>query len=56
MNVNTGKAWSEMDIADLANALTRGTPIEEIADFLCRDVDEVREKVAALAARLDGYL
>jgi ubiquinone biosynthesis protein UbiJ len=56
MNINSGKAWSEMDLADLANALTFGTPIEEIAAFLCRDVDEVREKIAALAARLDGYL
>jgi len=39
------------DLADLANALT-SAPIEEIAVFLGRDVDEVREKVAALAKRL----
>jgi hypothetical protein len=55
MNINTGKPWSDMDLADLANALTFGTPIEEIAVFLCRDADEVREKIAALASRLDGY-
>lgn len=55
MNINTGKPWSDMDLADLANALTFCTPIEEIAVFLCRDVDEVREKIAALASRLDGY-
>jgi hypothetical protein len=28
---------------------------EEIANFLCRDVDDVREKITTLAARLDGY-
>jgi hypothetical protein len=49
MNINTGKSWSDMDLADLANDLTRGIPLE------CRDVDEVREKIRALAARLDGY-
>jgi hypothetical protein len=56
MNLNGGKPWSDMDLADLAQSLTWGAPIEEIAVFLCRDVDEVREKIAALAARLDGYL
>jgi hypothetical protein len=55
MNINTGKSWSEMDLADLANHLTRGIPLEEIANFLCRDVDVVREKITALAARLDRY-
>jgi hypothetical protein len=55
MNIKTGEPWSEMDLTDLANCLTLGTPIEEIANFLCRDVDEVREKITALAARLDGY-
>jgi hypothetical protein len=56
MNLNGGKPWSDMDLADLAQSLTWGAPIEEIAVFLCRDVDEVREKIAALAARLDGCL
>jgi hypothetical protein len=55
VNINTGNPWSEMDLIDLANCLTFGTPIEGIANLLCRDVDEVREKIAALAARLDAY-
>jgi hypothetical protein len=55
MNINTGKPWSDVDLADLANCLSFGTLIEEIANFLCRDVDEVREKITALAARLDRY-
>jgi hypothetical protein len=29
-----------MDLGDLANGIIRGTPIDEIAEFLCRDVDE----------------
>jgi len=55
MNLNTGKPWSDMDLADLAHDLMLGTSIEAIADFLCRDLDEVRDKIAALAARLDVY-
>jgi hypothetical protein len=44
-----------MDLADLAHDLVLGTSIEAIADFLCRDLDEVRDKITALAARLGGY-
>ena len=45
MNLNTGKGWSDMDLADLSNCIARKQPIEQIADFLCRDVDELREKI-----------
>jgi hypothetical protein len=31
-----------MDLADLANGLSLDIPIDEIAEFLCRDVNEVR--------------
>jgi len=47
-NINSGKPWSEMDLADLANCLEFGEPVEQIADFLCRDVEEVEAKVAEL--------
>jgi hypothetical protein len=33
---NDGKKWSEGDIFDLKNALQRGTPVDEVAEFLCR--------------------
>jgi hypothetical protein len=37
--------------------MRRGTnEHKQRSDFLCRDVKEVREKIAALAAHLDGYL
>ena len=47
-NWNTGKPWSEMDIADLRQFLRVGTSIEETADFLMRSVAEVSEKAKEL--------
>ena len=44
MNINADKEWTEMDLADLANGLANGDSVEEIAEFLCRDADEVRAK------------
>jgi hypothetical protein len=46
-NLYSGKPWSEMDRADLERLSSIGVPIEEIADFLLREVDEVRQKMAA---------
>jgi hypothetical protein len=43
-----GKPWSATDLADLRNDLRLGTPMEEIANFLCRELDEVQRKVAEL--------
>ena len=43
-NFNSGKDWSEMDLWDLESYLRMGASIEEIARFMCRDVDEVRQK------------
>jgi hypothetical protein len=40
----SGKPWSATDAADLR----LGTPIEQIAKFLYRDLDEVQRKVAEL--------
>jgi hypothetical protein len=48
MNVNANKEWSEMDLADLVNGLANGNAVEDIAEFLCRDVDEVRAKAEEL--------
>jgi hypothetical protein len=47
-NLNEGKPWSEMDLVDLRNALAHGRSVEDIADFLCRSEQEVREKIAEL--------
>jgi hypothetical protein len=47
-NINECEPWSRMDLCDLTNGLARGTPVAEIADFLCRSEKEVREKIAEL--------
>ncbi len=47
-NISSGKPWSKLDLQDLRYCLAAGEPLEAIADFLCRDVDEVRAKVAEL--------
>jgi hypothetical protein len=47
-DINSGAKWSESDIRDLRDAVQRGETAEEIATFLCRDVDEVLAKIAEL--------
>ncbi len=47
---NDGKEWSDMDLADLTDALARGKSIAEAAAFLCRSgsVDDVARKAIEL--------
>ena len=49
-DINSGEPWSERSILDLQECLRLGTPIDEIATFLFRDVVEVRAMVAELEA------
>ena len=46
-----GDLWSETDLFDLRNDVAQGTPIECIALFLCRDIDEVRAKIDDLGLK-----
>ena len=46
--VNSGTPWSDMDMADLQELLRDRRSVAEIADFLCREVDEVEDKIARL--------
>ncbi len=48
INVNSGKPWAPVDLYDLRQGLGRGTRIDQVADFLCRDVSEVRAKALQL--------
>jgi hypothetical protein len=48
MDANSGEPWSEADISDLKNELHHGRTVAQTASFLCRDEDEVREKVKEL--------
>jgi hypothetical protein len=47
-NISSGTPWTERDLRDLREAVRRGETAEEIATFLCRDVDEVLAKIAEL--------
>jgi hypothetical protein len=48
MDANSGKPWSEMDLADLRGCLDHGDTFAQAASFLCRDEDEVRQKARML--------
>ena len=48
MDANSGKPWSKMDISDLRNELAHGRTVSQTASFLCRDEDEVCEKMKEL--------
>ena len=48
-NLNVGKPWSEMDIADLKQCLKLRDSTKAIAEFLCRSPGEVRAKIAEIA-------
>jgi hypothetical protein len=48
MDANSGEPWSEADISDLKNELDHGRTVTQTASFLCRDVEEVSEKMKEL--------
>ena len=48
MDANSAKFWSEMDLEDLRHSLDYGDTLAETASFLCRDEDEVSEKMKEL--------
>ena len=48
MDANSGAPWSKMDISDLRNEIAHGRTVAQIASFLCRDEEEVREKMKEL--------
>ena len=47
-NLNTSKAWSDMDDADLRWQVKRKISVSEIAEYLCRTEMEVRQRATAL--------
>jgi hypothetical protein len=53
-SVRAGESWSETELVDVQSGLAFGTSVEEIAEFLARDVDEVRQKIAAIRLKSDG--
>jgi hypothetical protein len=51
-DVNGGKPWSAMDVADLKAAITDGSSLRDTAKFLCRSEEEVRAKATELGFEL----
>ena len=47
-NIDLIVPWSEMELEDLEHGLRLGVSLEVIADFINRDVDEVRQKADEL--------
>jgi hypothetical protein len=48
MTISTGAEWTEMDLEDLKAAVQHARSVEEIAEFLCRSIDDVACKCAEL--------
>ena len=47
-NINSGKPWSGLDLDDLEWGIDHRQSVEQIAQFLCRDVEEVEAKIAEM--------
>ena len=47
-NINSGKSWSGLDLDDLEWGIDYGQAVEQITQFLCRDVEEVEAKIAEM--------
>ena len=45
MSTQQGRPWPAIDVAELRYGLAFGSSVEEIADFLLRDVDDVRHQI-----------
>jgi hypothetical protein len=45
MNTQHARPWPAIDVAELRYGLAFGSSVEEIADFLQRDVDDVRYQI-----------
>jgi hypothetical protein len=45
MTPRHARPWPAIDVAELRYALAFGSSVEEIADFMQRDVDDVRHQI-----------
>jgi hypothetical protein len=50
------RPWHTIDLAELKYCLAFGSSIEEMADFLRRDVEDVQHKVDAEVRRIERGL
>ena len=49
MSTQHARPWPAIDVAELRYGLAFGSSVEEIADFLQRDVDDVRHQIEVQA-------
>ena len=47
MNTHQARPWPAIDLAELRYGIAFDSSVEEIADFLQRDVEDVRQKLAS---------
>jgi hypothetical protein len=52
MNTQHARPWPAIDVAELRYGLAFGSSVEEIADFLQRDVDDVRHQIEVEAYKV----
>jgi hypothetical protein len=52
MSTQCERPWPTIDLAELRYCLAFGSSVEEMADFLHRDVEDVRRKIAVEAQRV----
>ena len=45
MSTQQGRPWPAIDVAELRYGLKFGSSVEEIANFLQRDVEDVRHQI-----------
>jgi hypothetical protein len=50
-DTNRNEPWSATDDEDLREAVSSGSPLEEVAVFLCRDPFDVAQRAAALGLK-----
>ena len=51
-DINSGKAWSQLDLQDLKACSELGDSVADTALFLCRSKEETRAKAEELGIRL----
>ena len=47
MHLQQQRPWPAIDLAELRFGIAFGSSVEELADFLQRDVEDVKQKLAA---------
>jgi hypothetical protein len=52
MSTRCESPWPAIDLAELRYCLAFGSSVEEMADFLHRDVEDVRHQIAVEAQRV----